>query len=157
MIDGWDVLPVKDSKVRSDRLHKCYHAWRHKACPAVYRNALCWPIRIPVCVADYIGRSCLLFRDWETTGSEAGLFPIGVDTAIGRHPNDPGCCTACVFEYLPLCMPDFCMTKGSGESWGVYCADTHCGRFGNWDYCACMLYCCLWPCIMANDAMDKLV
>jgi len=137
---------VKDSKVRSDRLHSCYHAWRHKACPAIYRNVLCWPIRIPVCVADYIGRSCLLFRVGGTNG-----------TVISRHPNDPGCCTACLFEYLPLCMPDLCMTKGSGESWGVYCADTHCGRLDNCDSCACLLCLFLWPCVVLNDAMDKTV
>jgi len=139
MIGGWDV-PVKDSKVRSDRLHKCYHAWRHKACPAVYRNALCWPIRIPVCAADYIGRSCLLC--W----AEEDLT-----TVIGNHPNDPGCCTACIFTNLPLCMPDLCMTQNSGESWGVHCANT---QYANEGRCS-IFYCVLCPCCMGTIVLQE--
>jgi len=99
------------------RLHKCCHVWCHKGCPAIYRNALCCPIRFPVCVADCIGRCCLIC--WASGRPR---------TVISSHPNDPGCCTACMFEYVPLCMPELCMTKVPGESWGVHCVDSNCIR-----------------------------
>jgi len=103
--------PVPNPKVYSGRLHKCYHAWRHDVCPTVYRNVVCWPIRVPVCVADYIGRSCLLF--WDKAAS----------------PNDPGCCTTCIIESFPLCMPELCMTKDPRGSFGAHCADHNCAGF----------------------------
>lgn len=84
--------------------------WKNETCPCIYRSAICAPIRAPVCVADCIGRFCLVCRS-------AGDVP----TAISGHPQDPGCCTTCVFKHFPLCMPDMCMTEGG---MGVFCADS---------------------------------
>jgi len=100
--------PVPNSKVYSGRLHKCYHVWRHDVCPTVYRNVVCCPIRVPVCVADYIGRSCLLF--WGKATS----------------PNDPGCCTTCIIESFPLCMPEICIARDPRGSLGAHCANYNC-------------------------------
>jgi hypothetical protein len=125
------ILPyyptVKDSIVPSSQLHGCCHAWMHKGCPA-----LCWPIRVPICIADYIGRCFLIC--WANGNPEQ---------AINDHPNDPGCCTACVFEHFPLCMPDLCMTKDPRDALGVFCADNQCGSESRYHDPRCRVF---WKC-----------
>lgn len=84
-----------------------------ETCPCICRNMLCAPVKFPVCLGDCIGRFCLIC--WSTTDHR---------TTIANHPNNSGCCTACVFSHFPLCMPELCMTNGPNGDIGVFWADS---------------------------------
>jgi hypothetical protein len=124
--------------VRPTRLNECCHRWVHKGCLA----AICWPIRIPVCMTDYLCRCCLICCADGSTKD-----------ATNNHPNDRGWCTACIFDYFPLCMPDIWMSTNSTGGLGVFCADnqcrdgTRCGAF--WCCVACPF------CIVSRTAVDR--
>jgi hypothetical protein len=131
------VMLAKDPKMHPGRLDKCCVAWRHEACPALCRWTVCGPTKVTVCVADYIGRLGIICCSTKSPSD-----------VIANHPNDPGCCTTCIFRYFPLCMPDCYMTEDPNNAFGVKCADHYCtgcweldGSLDGCDFCR-MTFCC---------------
>jgi len=102
---------------KTKRLAPCYNQWLSSVCPFICRHTLCVPIRLPVCIADCIGRfTC-------------------------RAPHGHGCCTVCIFEHCLPCMPEICFTDGPPGDVGVACAvgisqaeDLHWDECGD-EYC----------------------
>jgi len=138
------IYPPQQRTVRAPKvpgqLHICCHNW--------YRNVLCCPIRFSAFVADSIGRCCLI-----------GCAHGTPREAISRHANDPGCCTDCIFDHFPLCLPGHCMTKLPGL--GVGCVDEQCHQAERGyneccsTECECIVSCVLCPVCQVMSAITR--